>query len=149
MNLSKNSFELIVGSLVLLVAISFCIKIFSSSGVKKTSTNGIVIFADFSNSEGIDAGSDVKIAGVKIGVVMEKTLSDTYKSKVKIGINKGIQIPIDSNAAVVSSGLLGGKYIEIRVGIEDTYMIENSKFQSTQSSVNLEELIGKFAFNGK
>ncbi len=149
MNLSKNSFELIVGSLVLLVAISFCVKIFSSSSVKKTSTNGITIFADFSNSEGIDAGSDVKIAGVKIGVVMEKTLSDTYKSKVKIGINKGIQIPIDSNAAVVSSGLLGGKYVEIRVGIEDSYMIENSKFQSTQSSVNLEELIGKFAFNAK
>lgn len=146
---SKNNFEFIVGLVVLVAASLFCLKLFSSSSVKNTSYSGISLFADFSNSEGVDIGSDVKIAGVKVGVVLDKHLMKNYKARIKIGLNKEILVPIDSSIAIVSSGLLGGKFVDIKVGIEDEMMSEGGVFQSSQSSLNLEELIGKFAFGGK
>ena len=108
------------------------------------------ITAKFNNVDGIEVGSDIKISGVKVGVVTEKSLDyETYRAILKFSIDKAVKIPLDSNAAVVSSGLLGGKYIDIRPGSEENYIQENGKISYTQSSINLEELIGKFAFGGQ
>ncbi|MGE3714735.1 MAG: outer membrane lipid asymmetry maintenance protein MlaD, partial [Alphaproteobacteria bacterium] len=54
----------------------------------------------------------------------------------------------DSSASIVSSGLLGDKYIQITPGGEDAMLSDGGKLNFTQSSVNLEELIGKFMFSG-
>ncbi len=125
-------------------------KIIFSGNMRSVKSDGMQITAKFNNVDGIEVGSDIKISGVKVGVVTEKSLDyETYRAILKFSIDKAVKIPLDSNAAVVSSGLLGGKYIDIRPGSEENYIQENGKISYTQSSINLEELIGKFAFGGQ
>lgn len=150
MKISKYAFETIVGSIVIIISISFLMKIIFSGNMRSVKSDGMQITAKFNNVDGIEVGSDIKISGVKVGVVTEKSLDyETYRAILKFSIDKAVKIPLDSNAAVVSSGLLGGKYIDIRPGSEENYIQENGKISYTQSSINLEELIGKFAFGGQ
>jgi phospholipid/cholesterol/gamma-HCH transport system substrate-binding protein len=58
-----------------------------------------------------------------------------------------VQLPTDSSAAVVSSGLLGGKYLALVPGADDAMLKEGSELTLTQSSVNLEDLIGRYIFS--
>lgn len=125
----------------------FGLKLFSLSGTNIDSGESIELIADFSSSDGIEVGSDVKIAGVKIGSVLSKFLTDNYKARITIEVASSIKIPNDSTLAIVSSGLLGGKYVEIKIGSEEEFMSNGQKFESTQGSINIEELIGKFAFS--
>lgn len=146
--LKKHFFESTVGVVVLLLGGFFIYQVYKSGNLKKIDNNGIRIIAKFTNSDGIEIGSDVKISGVKIGSVSDKSLDlDSYKAVITMVVRADVNIPIDSSAAIVSSGLLGGKYIDIRIGADDIMCKDESKLSNTQSSINLEELIGKFAFN--
>jgi len=149
MDIKKHTFEAVIGSCVLLCAIIFVYHVIKSSGTKSISSKSLIVYAKFTNVDGIEIGSDIKIGGVKIGVVSEKKIDlVSYKAFLTLAIDFGINIPSDSNAAIVSSGLLGGKYIDIRPGNEEDYLKNGDKIEYTQSSINIEELIGKFAFGG-
>lgn len=85
---------------------------------------------------------------MKIGVVVDETLDPkTYSAVVKFSINKKIQIPTDSTAKISSEGLIGGKYLAIVPGADDEMLANNQELKYTQSSINLETLIGKMVFS--
>ena len=145
--MQKNILETLMGAVVLLVAGAFIVFAYKNSEV--SIEEGYSIHADFSNISGIDMGSDVRIGGIKIGTVTDLSLDkDTYDAVATINIRNGIAIPKDSSAAIVSSGLLGGKYLQITPGAEDAMLAGGGKLNYTQSAVNLEEMIGKFMFSG-
>ncbi len=148
MKRKENYFEIIVGSFVLLCAAWFFFNSLRSSKIKDIS--GFAIIANFDDASGIETGSDVKISGVKIGSVENYSLNEkNYKATIKMQINDEIKLPIDSSAKIASSGLLGEKYIEISPGSDQEFLKENDEIAFTQSSVNFEELLGKFIFNGE
>ena len=64
-----------------------------------------------------------------------------------MNIDSSIQIPIDSSIKIVSEGLLGSKYLLINPGADEEYIKNGNEIEYTQSSVNFEELLGKFIFN--
>jgi phospholipid/cholesterol/gamma-HCH transport system substrate-binding protein len=143
-----NYFDFIVGTVVLIIASLVLYISSNSSGLK--SQSGYSVFAKFENAEGINSGSDIKISGVKIGTVASQSLDNsTFQAVIKFYINDNIKIPVDSSAKIVSEGLLGAKYIAITPGGSDENLSENQEINFTQSSVNFEELLGKFIFNGK
>lgn len=145
-DIKRHSFETIIGTVVLFIAFSFVIKIYKSGNVKSVSNKGIVLNAKFTNVDGIEVGTDVKIGGVKIGSVLDKKIDKkTFRAILSLAINEDMKIPTDSNAIISSSGLLGGKYVEIKPGIDDEFLKHEETIIYTQSSMNLEELIGKFA----
>lgn len=146
--MKNNLFEIIVGTFVLLIAVFFFVFSFSKSGI--STSNTYQVLAKFDNIDGIGAGSDVKISGVKIGAVESSSIDiDNYQAIVRININEDIKIPTDSSAKITSSGLLGGKYIAIEIGAEEENINSNGVILFTQSGVNLEELLGKFIFGSK
>jgi len=148
MEIKKQNFEIFIGTMVLIVSIVFSMQIYKSGSIRSIEDDGIILTASFGNVDGIEIGTDVKISGIKIGSVIEKAIDhNTYKAILTFNIRKNIKLTIDASAAVVSSGLLGSKYIDIKNGFEDSYLQNNGKIISTQSSLNLEELIAKFAFN--
>ncbi|NBX52228.1 MAG: outer membrane lipid asymmetry maintenance protein MlaD [Proteobacteria bacterium] len=148
MNKIHNFFDFLVGTIVLVVAITFLVISFKSS--KISSDNGYKILAKFDNADGINIGSDIKISGVKIGTIAEQNLdSDSFQAVLKFNIYNHIKIPSDSSAKIVSEGLLGSKYIAITPGGNDEFLKEGQEINFTQSSINFEELLGKFIFNGK
>lgn len=144
--MQRNAIETILGAVVLVVAGLFLITALRGSDVKVES--GYPITAKFDNITGISVGSDVRIGGIKIGVVTALALDDqTYQAIATLNIREQTKIPADSSAAIVSSGLLGDKFVQLTPGADDAMLEANGKIGFTQSSVSLEELIGKFVFS--
>lgn len=147
-NKNGNYFDFIIGTFVLLCAILFFYSSFKNSKIE--TNNGYYLLAKFSNINGISQGSDVKIAGVKIGTVNNQSLDpNTFRATIKFFINNDIKLPNDSSAKIVSDGLLGSKFLEITPGSDEEFLSEGQEIQFTQSSVNFEELLGKFMFSDK
>jgi len=145
--MQKNILETLMGAVVLIVAGAFLA--FAYQGSQMHVEEGYVVSGKFANISGISLGSDVRIGGIKVGAVSDLKLDpETYQAIAFMQIRKDTKVPKDSSAAIVSSGLLGEKYIQITPGGDDKMLAQGGKIQFTQSSVNLEELIGKFMFSG-
>lgn len=145
--MQKNIIETLMGAVVLIVAVVFFVFAYQGSGMRIE--NGYKISAKFNNASGIALGSDIRIGGIKIGTVSDLSLDgESYEAIVSMQVRNATKLPKDSSAAVVSSGLLGEKFIQITPGGEEKMLKDGDKIEFTQSAVNLEEMIGKFMFSG-
>lgn len=145
--MKRNAIETIIGAVVLAVAAGFLSFAYDKGDVK--SIDGYEIRADFSNATGIAPGSEVRIGGVKVGAVNNLALDPkTYLASVYMQIKAEVQLPKDSSAAIVSAGLLGDKFVSIEPGADNTNLSRGDRIEYTQSSVSIEEMIGKFMFSG-
>ena len=143
----QNIIETIIGFAILVIAGWFFVYAYNTNRMNANS-DGYILTARFQNAEGIVIGSDIMTAGIKIGEVSDMTLDrNTFFAVMKLKINKGIQIPKDSQAAIVSSGFLGGKFVAIAPGASDEDLKDKDTITFTQSSVNIESLIGKFMYS--
>lgn len=104
-----------------------------------------VIKAKFSNIAGLKEGSDVEIAGVKIGKVY-KIYLDNYQAVVELLIKPDVKIQEDSIATIRTQGIIGDKYVKIMPGASDEYIKPNGTISETESSIELEELVSKYIF---
>ena len=146
MQKTNNYFEIIVGTFVLLCAAFFFFDSFKSSKVR--TDNGYHLLAKFDNAEGIAVGSDIKISGIKIGTVAEQFLDEKdFRAVLKLNISKNVKLSSDSSAKISSEGLLGSKFLSISPGSEDENLKDGEEIAFTQSSVNFEDLLGKFIFS--
>src|SRR5688572_20317752 len=113
--MANNAIETVMGAVVLAVAGGFLYFAYDNSNVK--SIDGYAIKADFSNIAGIAVGSDVRIGGVKVGVVEEIALDPTnYQAQAILRVQDNVKLPKDSSAAIQSAGLLGDKYVTLEPG---------------------------------
>lgn len=145
--MSKNAIETIMGGVVLLVAGGFLAFAYQTGDVKPVS--GYTVSAKFGDASGLSTGSEVRIGGIKMGVVSGLDLdSDTYQAVVHMQLKADAKVPEDSSARIVGDGLLGDKYVAIEPGGSDVMLADGGAIDVTQSSVNLETLIGKFMFSG-
>ncbi len=137
--------ELSVGFFVLLGIICLGYLTIKLGKMELTGGNGYEIHAVFSNSGGLAVGTDVLIAGIKIGKVTKVAL-ENYNAKVTFKINEGVKIPQDAIAAIKTKGLIGEKYVEISPGGSDVYLKPGDSIVDTQPAVDIEELISKYVF---
>jgi phospholipid/cholesterol/gamma-HCH transport system substrate-binding protein len=106
--------------------------------------------ARFTNIGQLKLRAPVKMAGVRIGSV-ESIALDPAKldAIVRISVDKRYaEIPDDSSAAIFTSGLLGDQYVGLQPGGSPDMFEDGGEFVLTQSSMQLEDLIGKFLVNG-
>ncbi|MFC2952086.1 MlaD family protein [Marinicaulis aureus] len=130
-------FETIVGALVIAVAAAFLAYAYGVSG-KGVGRDHYQIGAVFGRVDGVTVGSEVRIAGVKVGSVAGNSLDlMTYEANVELAIDRGVAIPQDSVAKVVSDGILGGAHIAIEPGAAEEMLVEGEKLTITQGSVDL------------
>jgi phospholipid/cholesterol/gamma-HCH transport system substrate-binding protein len=104
----------------------------------------------FTNVGQLKLRAPVKIAGVRIGSVKAIDLDAArLDAVVQLSVdNRFKDVPDDSAAAIFTSGLLGDQYVAIQPGGSPTMMKEGDEFVLTQSSIQLEDLIGKFLVSG-
>ncbi len=105
-----------------------------------------VLKAEFDNVAGIKKGASVQVAGVTVGEVAEITLSKTEAALLSLRIEKSLKIPIDSIASVKSQGIIGDKFIQLNLGGDEKKFSPGEIIKETESSVDIESLISKFAF---
>jgi len=104
------------------------------------------IYADFDNISGVKSGADVQIAGVVVGRVREIVLSSDELARATLQLDNNVHVPVDSMASVKSQGIIGDKYIQITLGGDEELYAPGTTLVDTESSVDLESLISKFAF---
>lgn len=142
--MSETRAEIVTGAVVLAAALGFLVYAGQATGLS-TSTDGYPLTASFRSVEGVGVGTDVRLAGVKIGTVSDIELDpQTYRAETRFTIRNGIEIPDDSAVVVASEGLLGGTFIEIVPGGSPFYLAEGEEILDTQSSVSLISLLLKF-----
>jgi phospholipid/cholesterol/gamma-HCH transport system substrate-binding protein len=142
----RNWSEVIAGAVVLLAAAGFLGYAVAHTG--RTTTSGYTLHARFSAIDGLGKGADVRLAGVKIGSVVDERLDpQTFLADVSFTVADDIKLPKDSSAMITSEGLLGGKYLSIQPGGDTQTIPPGGMVTITQSSVNIEELLGRFIFS--
>ncbi|MEM1351726.1 MAG: outer membrane lipid asymmetry maintenance protein MlaD [Pseudomonadota bacterium] len=142
--MTNNTTEVLVGAGVLAAAVGFVIYAGQISGFSGTSGT-YPLEASFRSLEGVSVGTDVRLAGVKIGSVTNITLNpETYRADTVVALNSGIEIPDDSAIVISSEGLLGGTFVEIVPGGSPFFYESGDKIADTQGAVSLISLLLKF-----
>ena len=143
--MKSDIFEFIVGLGVIVIAGWFILSVVSKSEKLSNISEYTKYIASFNDVSGISVGSNIKLAGVTVGKVLELKLDEiNYTAEMVLGINRKIKIPNDSEIIITSEGLLGGNYVSISPGGSDIFLKANEKFSFTQSSLSLNNLIQKF-----
>jgi phospholipid/cholesterol/gamma-HCH transport system substrate-binding protein len=146
--MSRSVLETIMGAAVLGVAGFFLVTTYQSSGMS-VAKDSYQVKAQFSDVTGIGIGSDVRIGGVKIGTVQSITLDHrNYQAELAMSVAKDLSLPVDTTATIVGESLLGGKFVALAPGGDTEMLGPGGMIEFTQSSVSLEQLLGKFVFSG-
>jgi phospholipid/cholesterol/gamma-HCH transport system substrate-binding protein len=146
--MGKNMLETLTGAFVLIIATWFLLFFMQHNTGISVASNQYSLFAKFEQADGVSSGTPVRIAGVKVGVITaERVDPNTYFAIVDFSIDNKIKIPADSTAKISSEGLIGGKYLAIMPGGDDNMLKSGEEVKYTQSSINLETLIGKMMFS--
>ena len=148
--MQNRAIETGVGLFLLAGILALLLLALRVSGLSAGATNdSYKLYAYFDNIAGLTVRAKVSMAGVTIGKVTAIDLDrDTFTGRVTIEIEKKVDnLPSDSTASILTAGLLGEKYVGISVGGDDALLKDGATIHDTQSSLVLEDLIGKFLLN--
>ncbi len=143
---SRSAAEVATGAIVIVIAAGFLVYALATSG--RSTVGGMRLNARFSNVGDISPGSDVRIAGVKVGSVTGLTIDPrTFEAILDFTVRPDLKLPTDSSAEISTGGLLGGQFVTLSAGGAETTLANGGTITVTQSASNLEDLLGKFIFN--
>ena len=140
----ENIVEALVGLIVVLVAAGFVVLAYDRTQAG-AATDGYLLKARFPNVAGVSPGTDVRMSGIKIGWVASQSLDPvSYEAVLQISVDKALQLPIDSSAAITTEGILGGTYIQLTPGGETAMLKAGDEITETSGAADLMGLIGSF-----
>ena len=143
----SSATEISTGLFVLLgfAALLFMVTQITSREFSLGSSSNYRVEALFENIGGLKAGAPVSMSGVTVGRVEAITFDQTvYKARVTLRFDSSYdRIPEDSNASILTSGLLGGQYVGIAPGGADGFLQDGSKIEFVQDALVLENLINR------
>lgn len=143
--MGENTTEVLVGGVVLAAAIGFAIYGAQVAGIGNAGGSNYPLTASFRSLEGVNVGTDVRLAGVKIGTVTDVALNaDTFRADTTVSLRATTQVPDDSAIIISSEGLLGGNFVEIVPGGSPFYFEPGDEILDTQGAVSLISLLLKF-----
>jgi phospholipid/cholesterol/gamma-HCH transport system substrate-binding protein len=115
----------------------------------RSGPDGYEITARFGRIDGLKRGADVTLSGVKIGTVTSVDLDfKTYQAVVHMALTSSIQVPVDTNAKIVSESLLGGMVVVLDPGGDKTMIKPGGEVANTQDAISFTDLLAKFMFSG-
>ncbi|MEP0960838.1 MAG: outer membrane lipid asymmetry maintenance protein MlaD [Roseobacter sp.] len=142
--MAENTTEVLMGAGVLAAAIGFVVYAGQISGYSGGNA-AYELEASFRSLEGVSVGSDVRLAGVKIGTVSDVDLNaQTYRADTTVSLDSNVEIPDDSAIIISSEGLLGGSFVEIVPGGSPFFFEAGDTIEDTQGAVSLISLLLKF-----
>ena len=145
--MQMRTVEISVGAFMLAGIFSLIVLAVKVSGFDiGAATNSYSIYTRFENIGGLAIRAKVSVAGVVVGKVAEIKLDqEDFTALVRIEMNASVdQLTSDTTAAILTEGLLGGKYIGLVLGADEELLEDGDEITDTQSALVLEELIGQF-----
>lgn len=158
--MKKYSLEFVVGIFVLVGLICVAYLTVKLGKMEMFSSKGYMVTAKFSSITGLRVGAAVELSGVQVGKVTGISLYESlppgvaagyagpvnYRAEVTMQLQEGLVLADDSIASVKTSGLIGDKYISLSVGGSPDLIEQGGEITETESTVDLESLISKYAF---
>jgi phospholipid/cholesterol/gamma-HCH transport system substrate-binding protein len=143
--MSRNIIETGMGAIVILVAAVFLVFSYSVSDLRPA--QGYDVIAKFNAVDGLTVGSDVRVAGVKVGTVVDERIDQSeYRAVVTMKISHNIELADDTGVRISSAGILGGKYVKLEPGSSKQMVTSGGELTNTKDVISLEELLGKVIF---
>jgi phospholipid/cholesterol/gamma-HCH transport system substrate-binding protein len=144
--IKRNAVETVLGAVVLVVAALFLFFAYTTSEVRAVS--GYELTARFDRIGGLRDGADVRISGIKVGTVTQQVLDPkTFEAVVTLSVQPDIKLPVDTVAAITSSGLLGSDFVSLTPGNDDDTIKPGGTIAHTQPPMDLQSLIGQYIFS--
>lgn len=141
--LKENLVEALVGVLVVAVAAWFISFAYGRTGGGQR--GGYHVTALFGNASGVGVGTDVRVAGMKVGRVTGLSLDpQSWQAKLTLSVDTSVKLPADSSAAITSEGIMGGSFIALIPGGDPVMLKDGDQIIDTQGSVDLMGMIGQF-----
>ena len=142
--MGENTSEVIAGAAVLAAAVGFLVYAGQSTGFTGNAASYPLV-ASFRSVDGVTVGTDVRLAGVKVGTVTALELNpQTFFADATISVRDDVLLPEDSTILVSSEGLLGGSFIELQPGGSLENLGPGDEIEDTQGAVSLIALLMKF-----
>jgi phospholipid/cholesterol/gamma-HCH transport system substrate-binding protein len=144
--MQRNTLEIVMGAIVLLAAAGFVSLAYEAADLQ--GGNGYEIVAEFGSTGGLSAGDDVRISGIKVGRIVRQELDPiTYAARIVISLDPAVTVPSDTSARITAASLLGGNYLELMPGADETMMGAGDVIYDTRDPVSLTDLLGKAVFS--
>ncbi len=145
--MKQNYIETILGGITFLIAISFLFEFINANSDKK-SRDSYLLKAKFIKVGGIMIGNDVKMSGVKIGVVSNVRLDEEYFAEVTFKVYSRIKIPKEVSIEVSNDGILGNKYLSISpINRDDkNFLNANSEIKNVKDFESIEDQVSRIIF---
>ncbi|WP_172296732.1 outer membrane lipid asymmetry maintenance protein MlaD [Pseudoruegeria sp. HB172150] len=143
--MAERTSEILVGAAVLAVAGAFLFYAGQIAGFTGGQGGVSEYTASFRSVEGITVGTDVRLAGVKVGTVVGLELDPvTYRAETRLTVDENVVLTDDTAAVIASEGLLGGSFVEIVPGGSPVEIEPGGEIYDTQSALSLVSLLMKF-----
>ena len=143
--MQRNVLETLIGAIVLGVAITFLV--FGLGSARRTEDGGYDVNARFLQVGGLEAGSDVRINGIKVGTVVSRTLDPkSFEAVVRLSIRSGVNIPTDSEVAIAGDGLLGDKYVRLIPGQSSASLKPGEFLAKSRDYKSLEDTVAEIIY---
>jgi phospholipid/cholesterol/gamma-HCH transport system substrate-binding protein len=145
--MKKNTLEMVVGLFMIIGFAAFvylAVQLGEVSFLTRSKTYNLE--AEFDNVAGVKKGASVQVAGVNVGEVVSIELGEMDVALLSLQISNKLKVPVDSMASVKSQGIIGDKYIQLSLGGDEETFKTGEMIVDTESSVDIESLISKFAF---
>ncbi len=147
--MKSSLLDTVVGAVVIAIAAAFFAYVYTSTDLGR-GRGGYHIKAAFDSVDGISIGSDIRLAGIKVGTVADETLDqENYQAILTMAIDSHVKLPEDTSAKITSDGLLGEKYIALEPGGAEEMLKEGDFLGSTQSALDIWALVNKYIFEGR
>ena len=136
--------DLTVGLFVLGGLAALAYLTFQVGGLSYKVPGGFELYASFDDIGGLKERAPIKLSGVKVGQVDSVALDDLLRARVKLDLDPSLELPVDTAARILTSGVLGDQFIALEPGAEEDILRPGDEIQFTESALSVEKLIGKF-----
>jgi len=145
--MKNNTLEIVVGLFIIIGFAAFVYLALQLGEVSfLTSSSTYTLKAEFDNVSGVKKGASVQVAGVDVGEVVGIELGKGDVAVLYLQLDNSLKVPTDSIASVKSKGIIGDKYIQLSMGGAAENFKPGEVLRDTESSLDIESLISKFAF---
>jgi phospholipid/cholesterol/gamma-HCH transport system substrate-binding protein len=143
--MKRATLETIVGIFVLIGILCLAYLSINLGKIEVFGGDYYQVQADFDTVSGLKSGASVEIAGVEVGRV-GRILFDPKSdmAKVYMQIKPGIKLADDVIASVRTRGIIGDKFVKLSPGGSDNIIPPGGKIRSTESSIDIEEMISHY-----
>ena len=146
--MNNRKIEFLVGSFVLVGLIAVLYLAIQVGSARFFGSDSYTITARFSSASGVNPGSRVEIAGVRVGTVKDVVLNDSFYAIVTLELPNTLKLDDGTIASVKTAGLIGDRFIHLSPGGFGDPIEQGFQIVDTESALDIESLISRFALGG-